>query len=1293
MARLRDSKGRFVSSGGGSSSGGGTNVGGIFATIGADISGLLGGLDEAKSELEEFGKEIKNFGKAMTVGFSAPLAVVSGLLTKVGSDFEKSYNTIRATTGKTGDELQGLENTFKNTLGSMSAPAEQVAEAVSKLNSRLDMTGKPLEDLSKQVVKLARVTKEDLTAQINAETRVFGDWSISTDKQSAALDYLFKVHQKTGIAVTELSELIVQFGSPLRSLGFNMEQAAAMMGRFEKEGVNLQSAMPGFKMALAQFAKDGVSDTAAAFKTLIEHIKNAKTDTEATTLSLQYFGQRAGPDLQRAIQEGRLELDNLVASVKNSSETINKAASDTSTLAGKFGTLTNKISVALEPLGTKLYDTIEKTFASIMPYFEELISWVSGLVDSFLKSDPVIQTFTASFVLIGGAVGPVVVAFGAFVTALDAISAPAIAAGIAITSVLSAITSAYAASPELQKAVSEIINLFTELAKRLVKIGSEILAGLISGINSMLPELTKVLTFIADTIISVLKMVLGIASPSTEAIEIGEFVGEGLSEGLDNSQEGVSSSAKELAQILEKELKSNLDKVEDFGKAIEQALKNSYDKQSEMAEDKANANIRLAEQEYDKKKDFLQDTTDAVIDNLEKQKTAVKDTADANIREIQKEHREKTKALEDETDALVKNLEAQKENSSQKVEEDTNKQKDTEYNQKLTEKKDKLKKGGTLEDLAKTQQEIDNLIADHNLELEKREAKHNEKLFSDQIKAAKEAAKQKKDALDDEQRDAIDKEKEKEKSYTRAIDAEKKAIQEATKDKQKQYSEDLANYKYNEQEKLKATQDNLKALSDNAGFEAQKKLVQGNQTELLNLLQTYYPNWQNAGQSYGEALADGLNSQKENSDAAIANLLDLQNVIPQQKAQLEELTKSSDSLGLSLDTVSKGSSSFSQSVSSITSALEPISGAFKVASEASGKISETVDSAKNSFFNFFTSIGSYIPGLNDLSGWFQNLANQYIPLVQQGINSLTSTTLPVLMQIYNYVVGTMFPEITNAVNVLFYTVMPSVVTWIQSMVTNVTAVLTTVFNFITVEIVPVIMKTFQDMLPALTEIWNNLTIIVGGALATIFNIASQQLGYVKAAFEFVWPFVAEIVKNQVSNIATAVKSMVNFVNDVLKIIAGIMTGDWKKIWEGASDITINVIKGLGTLALLPLTSFASLIVTFLDGLKLKWDGTWDGLQSKVSGVFSGITSIISDAITGINSLIGSLISSVQSAISWLDQLINKKNSLLGGGGGNTSIDQSNTTINIDNSAATTGANIKNIANNFMDSLLQNYGVQ
>src|SRR4029079_9209540 len=135
-----------------------------------------------------------------------------------------------------------------------------------------------------------------------------GDWSISTDKQAKALDEMFRASQATGVAVSELTKSVVQFGAPLREFGFSFEQALAVMGSFEREGVNMTTVMSGMRFALGEFAKAG-KDPVESLNAAITAIKTAKDDTEALAISFQTFGKRGATDFRDVIRGGRLDVE------------------------------------------------------------------------------------------------------------------------------------------------------------------------------------------------------------------------------------------------------------------------------------------------------------------------------------------------------------------------------------------------------------------------------------------------------------------------------------------------------------------------------------------------------------------------------------------------------------------------------------------------------------------------------------------------------------------------------------------------------------------------------------------------------------------------------------------------------------------------------------------------------------------------------------------------------------------------------------------------------------------------
>lgn len=327
----------------------------------ADKSAMSKTLSDAKKESEttirSMGESAKQMGAKLTRTLT-PIALGLGVAFKKAFDeFDAGADALAAGTGKVGKELEGLVASMKNVGGRVTQPLSEVGKVMAELAQRTGATGKPLEDLTKKVLDLARITGGDAQASVAGLTRLFGDWSIATKDQGFAIDKMTALWQETGIEVQQLSELMVQFGSPLRQLGLGFNETAAMLAKFEQEGVNIQTVMPGLRQALGNFAEAG-REPAAALKETIEAIKAAGSTGDAYKVkignlggALDVFGKRAGADLVAAIREGRFELDDLIGVVENARGTTDAAAEATLDYSDKLSMWRNKIIGVIGPFG------------------------------------------------------------------------------------------------------------------------------------------------------------------------------------------------------------------------------------------------------------------------------------------------------------------------------------------------------------------------------------------------------------------------------------------------------------------------------------------------------------------------------------------------------------------------------------------------------------------------------------------------------------------------------------------------------------------------------------------------------------------------------------------------------------------------------------------------------------------------------------------------------------------------------------------------------------------------------
>lgn len=352
-------------------------------------------------------------GKASVTAF-AGLAGAVGVgavgLFKLGESFDEAYDKIRVGTGRTGAELEQLKGNFRNVVKDVPTDFGTASDAITDIHRRLGLWGKPLIDRTKQMLELSRITGTDLSVNIEKVTRLFGDWGIAMDDQGPAMDRIFRASQATGISVADLSQLMVQFGAPLRALGLDFDTAAAMFAKFHKEGVNIETALPGLKFALKDFAASG-REPAEALRETITAIQEAKTPLDAMRIGFETFGRRAGPDLAMAIREGRLNFEDLIGVISGGHDTIMGAAEDTKDWRERWQELKNTIAVELEPVASRFFEWCSTKFVpfirdSFIPAVRDLAGWIK---------DNVVPAFESMWAILRDDVIPVVQAVAGFI--------------------------------------------------------------------------------------------------------------------------------------------------------------------------------------------------------------------------------------------------------------------------------------------------------------------------------------------------------------------------------------------------------------------------------------------------------------------------------------------------------------------------------------------------------------------------------------------------------------------------------------------------------------------------------------------------------------------------------------------------------------------------------------------------------------------------------------------------------------------------------------------------------------
>lgn len=376
------------------------SLGEAVLELDVDSGGLTKGM--AAAETSVVGRFKGMAGKArglMAGGMAAAGAAVVGVgvaAYKLGQEFDKAYDNIRVGTGATGKTLDGLKADFRDVVSSVPTDFESASTAIADLNTRLGLSGPQLRERAKQFLELSRITGTDVATNIEAVSKAFVDWEVPVKDQGKTLDGFFRISQATGISVSDLAGSVQAFGSPLRQLGYGLDEAASMFGIFEKAGVNTETMVPGLKQAVSNLSQptstlaekmDKLGISVGKPDKALREVMALMTDesipaAERTGLAMDVFGRRAGADMAEAISQGRFELGDMLDVFHNGSDTILQAGKDTRSASESFQVLKNKAFVALEPIAIRVFDAVSTGIQKVLDFSDRLES--EG-VDAFGK--------------------------------------------------------------------------------------------------------------------------------------------------------------------------------------------------------------------------------------------------------------------------------------------------------------------------------------------------------------------------------------------------------------------------------------------------------------------------------------------------------------------------------------------------------------------------------------------------------------------------------------------------------------------------------------------------------------------------------------------------------------------------------------------------------------------------------------------------------------------------------------------------------------------------------------------
>lgn len=381
--------------------------GGMAGAIGAQF-------DAISSKLDAVGQKVGAVADGLTKGITVPVMAMGAASLKAFNDVDAGMDTIVQKTGATGEALEEMQNIARDIATSIPTSFDAAGAAVGEVNTRFGVMGDELTDLSTKFIKFAELNGTDVSSSIDSVQAAMAAFNIESSDAGKVLDILNKAGQDSGISMDALANSLLSNASSLTEMGFSIESASGLIANLEKNGVDSAAAMAGLKKAFANATSDGKT-MEQALSELDAAMKASGSDTEAYQAALELFGNKAGPQLAKAIQEGRLSLDAASNAITDYGDSVTKTFESTEDPVDQFEVNMNKLKLVGE-------DIVNSAAPLITDVMEKMGQAIQKVSDAWNSLDEGQKQAVIQAALVAAAIGPVLKAISSVINTVSVIS-------------------------------------------------------------------------------------------------------------------------------------------------------------------------------------------------------------------------------------------------------------------------------------------------------------------------------------------------------------------------------------------------------------------------------------------------------------------------------------------------------------------------------------------------------------------------------------------------------------------------------------------------------------------------------------------------------------------------------------------------------------------------------------------------------------------------------------------------------------------------------------------------------
>lgn len=468
------------------------------------------------------------------------------------SEIDEALDTVTTKTGLTGDALAELQEIAKDIATGMPTSFQNAGDAVGELNTQFGLTGEKLKSASELLIKYAEINETDISSSAISAKQAIEAYGLTAEDLGMVLDNVTKAAQDTGQSVDTIVQKAIDGAPQIKGLGLSFEEGAALIGKFEKSGVDSSAALSSLSEAAVIYAKDGKTLTDGLNET-VSAIQNSTSETEALSIASEIFGSKAAPRMVDAIQRGAFSFDDLAEAAKSSSGTVSTTFDETLDPIDKLTQYSNQAKEGMAELGGKLLETVIPALEPLMGMLESSVNWFTSLNETDQQTIVILGLVTTAVMMLLGAIAPLVIAIGAIGAPVGIVVAAIVGAIAVITLIIQAIMNWGAITEWLQSTWDSCAAWLSELWTNIVTTATTAWSSFTSTLSNLWSGLvstgSNLFNNLSSTISGIFNGILSTASNIWNSIK------STISNAIDGAKNAVSNGVNAIKNLFNFQIK------------------------------------------------------------------------------------------------------------------------------------------------------------------------------------------------------------------------------------------------------------------------------------------------------------------------------------------------------------------------------------------------------------------------------------------------------------------------------------------------------------------------------------------------------------------------------------------------------------------------------------------------------------------------------------------------------------------------------------------------------------------